>query len=98
MRRFYLLGFALLALACNPDVKVSEEEAKTLGTKALAQYCEDKKLSPQYFRLTEAAPSGDAQWLLVYVSSGIKPTQEVAVSIGKKGDVEVHSDFEGRND
>lgn len=83
---------------CNPDVKVTEERAKELAAKALARYCEGKKLSPQSFRMTEVGPDPGAQWVIVYISSGIKPAQEVAVSIGKKGDVKLHMDIEGRDD
>lgn len=101
MRRLKVLAVILAVIvmaACNPDVKVPEQRAKELAAKALARYCDDKKLSPQHFRLTEVGPSGDAQWLIVYVSSGIKPAQEVAVSIGRKGDVKLHMDIEGRDD
>ncbi|MBI5623292.1 MAG: hypothetical protein HY924_05900 [Elusimicrobia bacterium] len=53
-----------------------------------------EKLSPQGFALREIGPAGDFPWMLVYVSSGIVPAQEVVVSISKHGSVETSSSIE----
>src|SRR5690242_12295872 len=100
MRRgsFLVLLTLIASAACKRDVVVSEPEARTLATQALARYCESHKLSPQYFRLTEIGPNGSSQWEIVYVSSGIKPAQEISIGIGKDGSVDVSMMTEGRED
>jgi hypothetical protein len=99
MRSFALVAFACVAaLSACKNVVVSEAEAKDLGKKALIKYCAERKLSPQGFELAAVTPGDEAQWLLIYKSSGIKPAQEVAVTIGKKGDAEVHIGYDGLHD
>lgn len=84
--------------ACSREVKVSENEARTLAASALERYCLDEKLPLKAFRVTEVTgPAGSAQWLIVYESTGIRPTQQVAVGIMKTGAVEVSTDFDGRD-
>lgn len=86
----------LVMWGCS-DVIVSEAEARELGAKTLARYCETHNLSPKSFQLVKVGPSGPMQWDLVYVSSGLTPQREVSVGITKKGGIEISTDFEGRD-
>lgn len=86
---FGLIAGAFILSACNRDRQTSESLARQLAADVLAEYCETEKLSPSHFRLTKIGPAGDSPWLLVYVSSGIKPVHEVVVDIDKKGNVNV---------
>lgn len=83
----------LLLCGCSRDVTVTEVEAKELASKALSRYCAAEKLSPRYFSLNEMYPDGEVQWMMIYVSSGIKPAHEVVVMIDKQGRLEVSRDI-----
>lgn len=92
MRRYTAFGLiagAFILLGCNSDRLTSEADARRLAADALAEYCETEKLAPSQFNLTKIGPAGDSPWLLVYVSSGIKPVHEVVVDIDRKGNLNV---------
>ncbi len=94
IRTSYLIATILIGLcACKREVAIPEVEARRFAQEALARYCKSEKLSPQKFILQEIGPSGDTPWMLVYVSSGISPAQEVVVSINKYGGLEVSRDI-----
>lgn len=86
---FGLIAGAFILSGCNPDRHTSESVARRLAADVLAEYCETEKLSPSQFYLTKVGPAGDSPWLLVYVSSGIKPVHELVVDIDRKGGVNV---------
>jgi hypothetical protein len=91
------IALTLALVACSPK-PISEAQARDLGAKALERYCTSEKLSPANFKIKEIGPSGDAPWFIVYESVGIKPSQEIAVSINKRGAVELSFYVEGRKD
>jgi hypothetical protein len=92
-----LLTLILLFGACRAK-PVSEADARELSAKALERYCEAEKLSPSSFKLTEIGPSGDFPWSITYESVDLKPAREVAVSIDKRGSLNLSVYIEGRDE
>lgn len=86
--RYFFLLISLALYSCSAKVEVPELEARDLGGKALSRYCAREGLSHERFVLNDIGPAGDFPWMLVYISSGIAPAQEVIVSIDKHGRVE----------
>lgn len=96
-RAAVFLTLFLMLGACTPK-PISETQARDLSAKALDRYCAAEKLSAANFKIREIGPSGDVPWFIVYESTGITPQQEVAISINKRGSVELSFYVEGRKD
>lgn len=97
MRIALMLSLIASSAACTSK-QISETEARDLASKALARHCAAEKLSPGSFSIKKIGPVGDFPWFIVYQSSGIRPPQEVAVSVDKRGSVELSVYDDGRED
>lgn len=94
-----LFGLAMFTLlACNRERIISETDARTFASKALARYCQSEKLSPQHFNLASVGPVADSQWTFVYVSSGVTPKHKVVIEIDRTGNLNVSRDIGNEDD
>lgn len=81
-----IIGASFIVASCS-DVKMSETDARKYALEAITSYCRDEKLPLDSFRLKAIGPSGNSPWVLVYVSSGMTPPQEVVIDIDQKGNL-----------